>query len=487
MRIGIAGILHESNTFVSWPTRLSDFQVQAGEEIEAAWRETHHELGGFLEGLEAAGAQVFPTLAGMATPGGPVTREALEALSSDLVDRLTAAPRLDGILLALHGAMVADGEPEADAALLRRVRAVVGPELPVVVTLDFHANVSPALAEASTALCVYRTNPHVDQRDCGRRAAALLARLVREQQRPVVAYCHPPMLWNILHQNTAREPLRGILAEAARVETRPGILASHVAIGYPYADVPAIGPCAVVVGDADAAPREADRLAGRLWDAREKLTIDLPDARDAVRQARQSPRPPVVLVDMGDNIGGGAPGDGTILLTEMLRQSATSAVVVLHDPESVEACVRAGAGGRVRLDAGGKTDNQHGEPVSVEGVVRSLHDGRFQETAARHGGRREWDQGRTAVLDLPGEITLVLNSHRTPPFSLEQIRSAGIEPERARILVVKAAVAFRAAYEPIAGEIMEVDTPGVTAVDPARFTYRAVRRPLWPLDPVPAE
>jgi microcystin degradation protein MlrC len=414
-----------------------------------------------------------------------VAGDAFDALSTDLAERLQAAPRLDGLLLALHGAMVADGHPEADAEVLRRVRAVVGPELPVIVTLDFHANISPALARAATAVCVYRTNPHVDQRDCGRRAADLLTRLVRERVRPVVACRQPPMLWNILHQNTAREPLRAILAEVLDSEDSPSVLAAHVAIGYPYADVPHVGPCAVVVGDSHAAQREAERLAERLWDAREKLRIDLPDAQEAVRLARSSRQPPVVLADMGDNIGGGAPGDGTILLAELLRQGATGAVVVLYDPESVETCTHAGVGGQAHMAVGGKTDDRHGEPVTVTGVVRRLHDGKFRETAARHGGRREWDQGRTVVLDLPGEVTLVLNSLRTAPFSLEQLRSVGLTPEAARIVVVKAAVAFRAAYEPIAGEIIEVDTPGVTAVDPARLTFHAARRPLWPLDPAP--
>jgi microcystin degradation protein MlrC len=482
MRIAIGGILHESNTFVARPTPLSDFQVQVGPEIEASWRGTHHELAGFLEGANAAGAELYATLTAGATPSGPVAGTAFEALAGDLIARLKAAPRLDGLLLALHGAMVVEGFPEADGELLRRVRAAVGSELPVVVTMDFHANVSAMAAEAATAVLVYRTNPHVDQRACGSQAAALLARLVRERRRPTVARRQPPMLWNIFHQNTAREPLRGLLAETARLEAMPSVLAAHVAIGYPYADVPSVGPCAVVVGDDEVAEREAERLADRLWDARAQLALDLPDAEAAVRRALESRQPPVVLVDMGDNIGGGSPGDGTVLLAQLLRQGATGAVVVLYDPEAVQTCVRAGAGGRVRLDVGGKTDERHGAPVPVDGAVRGLHDGRFVETAARHGGRRYWDQGPTAVLELAGENTLVLNSRRTPPFSLEQLRSLNVAPERARVLVVKAAVAFRAAYEPIAGEIIEVDTPGVTAVDPRRFDYRAARRPLWPLD-----
>jgi microcystin degradation protein MlrC len=483
MRIAVGGILHESNTFVAGATRRGAFRVHAGDEIAAAWRGAHHELTGFLEGVEAAGAEPYLTLTAGATPAGPVAGAAYEELTGALLAALRDAPRLDGLLLALHGAMVSEVHRDADGELLRRVRALVGRELPIVVTHDFHANVSAASASYANALLVYRTNPHVDQRDRGRSAAALLARIVRERLRPEVAHAQPPMLWPILHQNTASEPLRAIMAEAERLGHEPGLLNADLAIGYPYADVPHAGPAAVVTAvDAHRGSTAAQRLAALLWDARGSLTIDLPDAAEAVRRALAAERVPVVLVDMGDNIGGGSPGDGTFLLHELLRQGATGWVVTLYDPEAVVACDRAGGGASVRLDVGAKTDDQHGPPLAVTGTVRSLHDGRFIETQARHGGQREWDQGRTAVLDLPADGTLVLNSRRTPPFSLEQLRSLGIAPQTARILVVKAAVAFRAAYEPIAGTILEVDTPGVTAVSPLHFTYHSARRPLWPLD-----
>jgi microcystin degradation protein MlrC len=486
MRIAIGGTLHESNTFVSELTPLSAFGIRTGAGIERAWRDTHNEFGGFLEGLETAGVTTYLTMTAGATPSGPVAADAFDALSDALIESLERAPRLDGLLLALHGAMVVEGHPDGDGEFLRRIRAAVGPELPIVVTLDFHANVSEAMAAAATALVVYRTNPHVDQRACGRRAAALLVRIIRERRQPSVNIWQPPMIWNILHQNTSRDPLRAILAEAIRTEVDPEILSADIAIGYPYADVHEVGPCAITVSeDAARARREAARLAQLLWEARDRLTIDLPDAAAAVARAIASPRTPVVLVEMGDNIGGGSPGDSTICLGELIEQGATGFIVTLWDPEAVAACVECGAGRMVTLVVGGKTDDRHGEPIEVTGRIRSLHDGRFTETQARHGGAREWNQGTTAVLELEDDGLLVLNSRRTPPFSLEQLRSLDLEPEQARILVVKAAIAFRAAYEPIAGEIIEVDTPGVTAVSPDRFPYTSARRPLWPLDSFP--
>jgi microcystin degradation protein MlrC len=238
----------------------------------------------------------------------------------------------------------------------------------------------------------------------------------------------------------------------------------------------------VVVTDSDPERAElaAHRLSERLWAVREQLVVDLPDAAAAVRQAMESAETPVVLVDMGDNIGGGSAADSTFLLAELLRQRAQGWVCVLADPGAVEACFQAGVRQPIALEVGGKTDALHGAPVVVEGRVRSLHDGLFEETERRHGAARHNDQGLTAVIEVerhgdgPPNL-LALTSRRQPPFSLRQITSLGIEPRFQSILVVKAAIAYRAAYEPIAGRILEVDTPGVTSINPARFTYRRVR------------
>jgi microcystin degradation protein MlrC len=265
----------------------------------------------------------------------------------------------------------------------------------------------------------------------------------------------------------------------------------------------------VIVTDEDPerARREAQRLADRLWEIREQLVVDLPDAAAAVQTAMESAAAPavrveegessagahyrvigrgltsVILVDMGDNIGGGSAADSTFLLAELVRQRAQGWVCVLADPAAAQECFRAGVRQPIALEVGGKTDTLHGSPVAVRGRVRSLHDGRFEETERRHGSARHNDQGLTAVVEVEaaGEgppNLLALTTRRQPPFSLRQITSLGIEPQFQRIIVVKAAVAFRAAYEPVAGRIIEVDTPGLTAINPARFTYRHVR-PIW--------
>jgi len=307
--------------------------------------------------------------------------------------------------------------------------------------------------------------------------------LVKEGVRPVQAIEKPPLLYNILYHNTKREPMLPLVEEARRLEREnPKILAVSVPVGYQYADVPQMGPSVVVVtdGDVELAQKEAKRLAGLMWEHRHVMKLDLPDAPEAVRRAVAEKKTPVVLVEMGDNIGGGSAGDSTFLLRQLVDQKAQGYVSAIYDPEAVAAAVRAGIGGNFDLDVGGKTDQLHGEPVRIRGRVKLLYDGEYLEPAARHGGRRYLDQGLTAVIHVQGSTAdlpnvVLLNSKRHTPFSLGQLTSAGIQPERQRILVVKAAVAFRAAYEPIAGTIIEVDTAGLTAVNPARFTYKRVR------------
>ena len=487
-RIAIGGIQHESNSFSTAKTTVADFErnsLTRDDDVVSTWAQSQHEVGGFIEGAERFGFDLYPTLFTVSTPSGPVTAEAFEELTGELIKRLGMAPLLDGMLLALHGAMVSENYPHADAEIVRRVREAVGPDFPLVVTNDFHANVAEQLVEHSSALVIYKTNPHVDQRERGGKAAEIVARAARDEVRPVQAIEKPALFYNIHFQNTSEEPLRPIVEESRHLEQNPRILAASVSGGYQYADVPAMGPSVVIVadGDADLAQAQAIRLSDMLWAARDQLVLDVPDAEAAVRQAIEGNDFPVVLVEMGDNIGGGSAGDSTFILSELLKQKAEGWAVVVSDPKGAHAAADAGVDSPFDAPVGGKSDDLHGEPVRVRGKVRCLHNGRFLETEARHGGARYYDQGLTAVVEAEGSTPdlqnlLVLTSRRQPPFSLHQLTSCGVYPERQRILVVKAAIAYRAAYGPIAKQIIEVDTGGLTAVNPARFDYKNVGRPM---------
>jgi microcystin degradation protein MlrC len=485
MRIAIAGFMQESNTFNPVITDRAAFGAQSlvfGTDLIDEWRDAHHEIGGFLEAASVEKFEPIPIVMAWATPSGPVADSVFEEVTGHIVQQIQQQ-RPAGLLLALHGAMVAESYPDADGEILARLRRAFGPDFPIVISLDLHGNLSPRLIESCHAAVAYRTYPHVDQRECGLRAASLMVRLLRKKIQPRPALAKPPLIINIMAQETGREPMKSFMDAVRNLEKRPGILSVSLLPGFPYADVPQMGPSIVVVadGNVEIAQREADRLATEIWEARDQFVCQLPDAAKAVGLALNADHLPVVLVDTGDNVGGGSAGDGTVLLAELLRQGATDSVVCLYAPAEVRQCATVGFGAEVRLAVGGKVDRLHGDPVSVMGKVRLLHDGEYVESQPRHGGRRTNFMGKTALVEIQRRNLLVLNSLRHPPFSLGQLTCLGIEPEKQRILVVKAAIAYKAAYAPIAGNIIEVDTPGLTAVNPARFHYRNIRKPMFPL------
>lgn len=482
MRIAIANFSHESNTFAAKPTVLDDFAVYRGQAMIDHYTPTFHEVAGYIAGADEYDFDLVPTLGANATPAGPLTRDTYETIVGEILNALRQARDIDGLLLALHGAMVAEHYPQADGETVRRVRELMGPDFPIVVTHDYHGNVPDQLVRDANALIIYKTNPHIDQRERGLQAAELLARTIRGEVKPVTAIVKPNVLFNIAFHNTSLPPMQPIMQTAIDLENEPGILAASVAAGYQYADVPYMGPSVVVVadGDRDLAERSAQRIADMMWAARDQLVPDLPNAAEAVRQAMQASQTPVALFDMGDNIGGGSAADSTFILEQLLAQKADGWVVTIFDPESVQTCVQAGIGATVSLRVGGKTDAIHGPTLPIEGRVRTLHSGEYEETERRHGGGRYFNQGLTAVVEVnrsaPGKGgLLVLNSRRTSPMSIHQITCVGIQPHQHKILVAKGTVAPRAAYAPVCAQIIQVDTGGACDINHPPSAYKRAR------------
>ena len=488
MRIGIAGFMHESNSFLNVPTTLEQYQetgIQYGDQVTEVWRDAHHEVGGFFQGAEQLGFTPVSLMMASTVPGGPLTEDTYETLAKDLVQRVKGAKGLDGLLLSLHGAMVAEHQPDADGETLARLRKALDREFPMIVTLDIHANVSARMVENASALIIYRTNPHLDQRARGLEAAQLIYRMVKGEVHPVMAAEFPPLVINITKQYTGQEPAASLIHGLEEVLKRPKLVSASVAEGYPYADVEEMGMAFVAVADGDAgAAKDAARwMVQRAWERRHSFVGDASSPDEALRRAADSPKGPVVLMDMGDNVGGGSAADSTILLEEAMHQGIGNMLVILYDPESVKACVQAGVGSTVTLRVGGKTDDKHGRPIPIQGRVRILSDGKFMEEEPRHGGKRFYDQGTTAVVETGERNTIVLTSLREVPTSLEQVLSLGIKPQRKQIIVAKGVVSPRPAYEPIASEVVLVNTPGSTSADLSTFDYQRRRRPLFPFEP----
>lgn len=489
MRIAIAQIIHESNTFAPHTTPLSDFRIRRGAEIVQFYTGAHNEVTGFLEGATKYGFEAVPTFCANATPSGTVQAAAFDWLADELVNQLKAAGAIDGILLSLHGAFVAENFANADAEFARRVRVAFGPKMPIVLTHDPHSSVGEAVVQNVDALVIYKTNPHIDQRERGLQAASILSDMLRGEVKPTMAYRALPMMINIVHQHTSSPPLRDLWRELTTLEQQPGVLATSMSLCYQYSDVPTMGNVVVVVTNNNQAQADAiaDDLAAKLWGLREELAVHIPDVAGAVTTAMNAPAGPFVIVDIGDNVGGGSAADSTFLLAELLRQNADGWAVTLADPTSVQACASAGIGATLTLQVGGKTDDMHGVPITVTGKVKCLHDGKFEERAARHGGVRWGDQGLSALLELqpaPGKQAsyILLTTHRAAPMSLHQLQSVGIEPTYMKILTVKAAIAWKAAYEPIMSGFVIADTAGATQVNPRRWVYQHTRKGLWGLE-----
>ena len=486
MRVFMAMLSHETNTFSTLATDRAQFETRElryGGEILEVYRGTGTCLGGMIDGAGARGLVLLPSLAAAASPAGRVAKDFYEDAKARICADLRAAGRLDGVLLDLHGAMVPEGIDDGEGDLLAAVREQIGPRIPVGVTLDFHANVTAAMVRHATLLHGYKTYPHVDMAERGREAAERLADVGAGKIRPTTAFRQPRLLPPIASQRTAEGPMRRLYDLADEMERDPRVVSVSVFAGFPLADIHDAGLSIYVATNGDAALAEslADRLETVAWNHRREFIHRAVPVREAVADALGRDEHPVVLADIADNTGGGAAGDGTEILRELLRVEAPGVTVAcVWDQEAAAACTRVGA--TLTLAVGGKVDDRHGAPVTVTGRVTALSNGQFVHKGPMLRGL-PGNLGRTAVLQVGG-VKIILISHRWQTLDPEMIRIVGIEPTEERILVVKSTIHYRAAFEPIAARIIEVDAPGLSSSNLDRFAFTHVRRPIFPLDDV---
>ena len=449
MRVGIIALHHESNSFLPQPTTLENFRadtIATGEAIHKLFAASHHEIGGFFEGLTKQSIDPIPIFAARAIPSGVITAQTANALVEQILKELDDADHLDGLLIAAHGAAVAENHRDFDGHWLSRVRERFGSSRPIVCTLDLHANVSQRMIDACDATIAYRTNPHLDQRDRGIEAAKILARTLRGEVKPKQAVALPPIAINIERQLSEASPTRELMAFVDEIRNRPGVLSASAVLGFPYADVAEMGSSFIVAtnDDLELAKSLANEIAQYVVQRRHSFDAELISVDTAIDDAMQRPGP-VCLLDIGDNVGGGSPGDGTAL-AHALASRHTRSLVCINDPVAVQAIKRATPGASSDLEIGGKLDTLQGPPLSDLFHIRSLHTGQFAEPAPRHGGKTHYDMGLCAVVDTAGGLTILLTSRRTPPFSLNQLLSCDLDPAQFQIIVVKGVHAPVAAY-----------------------------------------
>ena len=482
-RVVIGSMSHETNTFSTVKTKLDDFRPKYGEDIFDTLRGTRSGIGGYLDVLEPMGVECIPTISAGATPAGELRNEDYWYIVNYIKDEIRKAGRVDGVLLALHGAMVAEGVPEAEGTLLREVKDVVG-DVPVIVTLDLHGLISKMIIENCNGIFGYDTNPHIDMYERGVEAAETLLAAMKGEIKPIVAFKKLPMVPPTINQRTTEGPMVKLLEMAREKEKEPKVLNVCLFPAFPYADVQRVGSAVVAVtdGDPELAQRVADEVGEKMYSMREEFLKPLISIEDAVSTALSAAEGPVVLADVADNPGGGAPGDGTEILRELLKRGAKNVgLAIIKDPEAVQRAIDVGVKGTLSMEIGAKTDDYHGKPLMVSGTVRTVTDGRFIHKAMAVGVPA--DVGRTAVIDVDGvEIILTERSHA--PNDPEIYRRNGIEPTDKKILVLKSRGHFRAAYEPFSKLVLEVDAPGLTTPNLSWFTYHNIPRPIWPFDKV---
>ena len=492
-RVAVGMISHETNTFSPIPTNLQSFATERfgvldGDNLIKELEGSKTGIGGFLEVARAEGWEVVGTVAASATPSANVATSAHEILKGRLVERLRAAGKLDGVLLHLHGAMLSEGAPDAEGDIVRAVREVIGPDVPLLVELDLHGNITPAFCAVVDGVFAYDTNPHVDPYERGLETARCLADIFAGRiPRPTVAISKPPMLPPTINMRTAEGPMHDLLEREKEWEAGPGIVNVSVFGGFPFADFPEAGTSIVVTAtDPELGRRCADEMGRYAWSIRDRFLKPIATVSEAVDQAlrlvAEGGEGPVVLADVADNPGGGGSGDTTTLLAEIVRRGAAGAVAAIWDPESVRQAMAVGVGGLARFRIGGKAaPEQYGRPVEVQGRVTHLCDGRFVGWGPVVRGRPV-GCGPTVRVDVGG-LKLVLVSIRQAADDRGYFRVVGVEPEREPLLVIKSRGHFRADFEPIARTIIEVDAPGAANPNLGRFRFQHVRRPIWPLDP----
>jgi len=468
-RIAIGGFQHETNTFSDKPASYDVFVeadgwpgMSRGEELLSALKGYNIGITGLIDGARAQGWEIAPLSWSYGGAGGRVTKDAFERISAMLLEEIRDAGQIDGLLLDLHGAMVCAHLEDGEGELLRRIRAVTGPGLPIVACLDLHANVTPQMVELADRLVIYRTYPHIDMAETGERAAAELARILLGEQTEARAFRQFPFLMPMTVGCTMIDPAKWLYERAGELQEMAGIFHVSVACGFHASDIYHCGPSLVVYGDnQEITDRVADQFMTEILERESAFSPDLWEVEEAVRYAiKNAPKHdlPIVLADIQDNYGGGSYSDTTWILTELATQGAKNAAIgVLCDAQAADAAHRAGVGNDVHISLGAWSGQQGHKPHKAVYRVEALSDGDIQSTGTYFAGGL-MRLGPMALLNLDG-IRIVISSKAEQAADQAMFAHFGLDPASLDILVLKSTVHYRADFQPIAAEILEVVAP----------------------------
>jgi microcystin degradation protein MlrC len=490
-RVLTARFMHETNTFSRVPTdmamiRRRDYHLE--NEIPVAFRGTRSAFGATFEAADKFGWSLVHPVSANPNPSGIVTDAAFERITAMVLDAVDAKGPIDGVLLHLHGAMVSESHEDAEGEFLARLRHRLGPDVPIVVTLDLHANVTQRMADNASALIAYRTYPHIDQHERAWQGAELLERAMQGEIRPKTVIARRPMIYGLDHGRTQRGPMAELIARGEAIEQNGEALAVSICAGFSRANIRDVGPSVTVTVDGDTGRGQAiaEEFMDYAWEMRDFTTVKLLPVTEAVALARQG-KPgdkPLVVADYTDNPGGGGYGDATAFLKGLVEAGVENvAFHAICDSEAVQEGMRAGVGTRTTLALGGKTDpSLGGGPLLLTGEVVCLTNGRFIAYGPMGGGV-ERNYGPSMVFRVGG-IDIIAITNNGQAVDLGQFTSLGIDPTRYHTVAVKSMQHFRAAFEPIARQIVLVDTGALCSEIYTPQLFTNVRRPVWPLDPI---
>ncbi len=490
MRIAIASLMQESNSFSPLPTTVATFEsyyVYRGAEILTRYGDARTEVPGFLAVLKQAGAEPVPLLAAYAAASGTVTRAAFDALVGEMEERLRAAGPVDGLLLALHGALVVEDQPDGDGEIIERMRRLLPPGMPVGVSLDLHGHLTPLMLQPDVFHIGYREYPHIDMYETGERTARLIVDVVAKRRpMPAMALAKRPLLVSPVCTRTTDGPFRPIALEARRMEGAGEVIHAALFPVQPWLDVPDLGFAVLVCAeDAARATAAAERLADMMWRHRAEFFPDLTPLDEAIRFGLSSPGMTLVS-DAGDAPTGGAAADSPAVLAALLAggadRSERLSYLTLCDPAAVAAAARAGLGKAAGLSVGHAFSRRDGAPLPITGTVLRLTDGRYKMTDGGPNGL-ELSMGPSAVIAIGG-IRLLLRSQPSMEWDKAMYVSQGLPLADAALVFVKSPSHFRQSFGPAAARIIVANTPGPTAPDMRRIPFTKATRPLYPLDPI---
>lgn len=489
----LAEVMHETNTFNRIASTRRDFENRyflVGDQIPQKLRDTNTEIWGFLEAGRRFGWTFVHPLTASASPSGPLAADDWREIKAAILDPLRRGERFDALIFVLHGSMVTESSDDAEGELLLEARHLVGPDVPIIATLDMHANVSQRMVDNCDLLTAYRTYPHVDQYERAQQAAAILNRMLTDSLETQLHFRRPAMMDAANHGLNPSGPMADILAFAEDIESKPGVLCASVQIGFPWADVADIGPSVIVTSSDkhEACAAHAEALSQALWRSRHDTQLDFARPEDVMAEASagKTGDAPFILADFADNPAGGAYGDSPNLLRHMLEAGLDNAAfATIADPSAVERAQAAGLGAEIVLTIGGRHSPEITPPLKIEGRVERLTDGDFVCAGPMWQGVH-FSMGPCAVIRVDG-IDIILSSLPTAVMDLEVFRSQGIEPAQKTTIGLKSRNHFRAAYEPIARKAVLVDAGGIASMRLAELPYKKIPRPIWPLDSIPEE